>query len=62
MPTALITGGHAGLGYEAAKQLASRFRYNLVLAGRSMLMWIPRPSTALDYPHRCVATFRKRPR
>ena len=36
MPTALITGGHAGIGYEAAKQLASRSRYNLVLAGRSM--------------------------
>lgn len=36
MPTALITDGHAGLGHEAAKQLASRFRYNLVLAGRSM--------------------------
>ena len=26
-----------------------------------MLIWIPRPSTALDYPFRCVATFRKRP-
>ena len=36
MPTALITGGHAGIGYEAAKQLASCSRYNLVLAGRSM--------------------------
>ena len=36
MPTALITGGHAGIGYEAAKQLASRSHYNLVLAGRSM--------------------------
>lgn len=36
MPTALITGGHTGIGYEAAKQLASRSRYNLVLAGRSM--------------------------
>ena len=36
MPTALITGGHAGFGYESAKQLASRSRYNLVLAGRSM--------------------------
>ena len=36
MPTALITGGHAGIGYEAAKQLASRSGYNLVLAGRSM--------------------------
>ena len=35
MPTALITGGHAGIGFECAKQLASRSRYNLVLAGRS---------------------------
>ena len=36
MPTALITGGHAGIGFECAKQLASRSRYNLVLAGRSL--------------------------
>lgn len=36
MPTALITGGHAGIGFECAKQLASCSRYNLVLAGRSM--------------------------
>jgi short-subunit dehydrogenase len=36
VPTALITGGHAGVGFECAKQLASRSRYNLVLAGRSM--------------------------
>ena len=36
MPTALITGGHAGIGYESAKQLASHSHYNLVLAGRSM--------------------------
>ncbi len=36
MPTALITGGHAGIGFECAKQLASRSQYNLVLAGRSM--------------------------
>lgn len=36
MRTALITGGHAGIGFECAKQLASRSRYNLVLAGRSM--------------------------
>jgi NAD(P)-dependent dehydrogenase (short-subunit alcohol dehydrogenase family) len=36
VPTALITGGHAGIGLECAKQLASRSRYNLVLAGRSM--------------------------
>ncbi len=36
MPTALITGGHAGIGFECSKQLASRSGYNLVLAGRSM--------------------------
>jgi NAD(P)-dependent dehydrogenase (short-subunit alcohol dehydrogenase family) len=36
VPTALITGGHAGIGFECAKQLASRSRYDLVLAGRSM--------------------------
>ena len=36
MPTALITGGHTGIGLECAKQLASCSRYNLVLAGRSM--------------------------
>jgi hypothetical protein len=26
-----------------------------------MLILIPRPSTALDYPFRCVAAFRKDP-
>ena len=36
MPTALITGGHGGIGFECAKQLASGPRYNLILAGRSM--------------------------
>ncbi len=36
MAIALITGGHAGIGFECAKQLASRSRYNLVLAGRSL--------------------------
>ncbi len=36
MPTVLISGGHAGLGFECAKQLASRFRCDLVLAGRSL--------------------------
>ena len=36
MPTVLITGGHAGIGFECAKQLASRSRCNLVLAGRSV--------------------------
>ena len=35
MPTALITGGHSGIGLECAKQLASVPRYNLVLAARS---------------------------
>jgi NAD(P)-dependent dehydrogenase (short-subunit alcohol dehydrogenase family) len=35
MPTVLITGGHAGIGFECAKQLASRSRCDLVLAGRS---------------------------
>lgn len=34
MPTVLITGGHAGLGLEAAKELASGARLNLLLAGR----------------------------
>jgi NAD(P)-dependent dehydrogenase (short-subunit alcohol dehydrogenase family) len=36
VPTVVITGGHAGIGFECAKQLASRSRCNLVLAGRSM--------------------------
>ncbi len=36
MPTVLITGGHAGIGLECAKQLASGPRYNLVLAGRGI--------------------------
>jgi NAD(P)-dependent dehydrogenase (short-subunit alcohol dehydrogenase family) len=36
VPTALITGGYAGIGFECAKQLAYRSRYNLVLAGRSL--------------------------
>ena len=35
MPTALITGGHAGLGLECVKELASDANYHLVLAGRS---------------------------
>ena len=34
MPTVLITGGHAGLGFEAAKELASGGSLNLLLAGR----------------------------
>ena len=36
MPTVLITGGHAGIGFECAKQMASRSHCNLVLAGRSV--------------------------
>jgi NAD(P)-dependent dehydrogenase (short-subunit alcohol dehydrogenase family) len=36
MPTVLITGGHAGIGFECAKQLASRSRCDLVLAGRTL--------------------------
>lgn len=35
MPTALITGGHSGIGYSCARELAARYRWNLVLAGRS---------------------------
>ena len=34
MPTVLITGGHTGLGFEAARELASGARLNLLLAGR----------------------------
>ncbi len=36
MGTTLITGGHAGLGLEAATRLAGR-RENLVLAGRNLV-------------------------
>ena len=35
MPTVLITGGHGGIGFECAKQLASLYRFDLVLVGRS---------------------------
>lgn len=35
MATILITGGHSGLGFECSKLLASTYRYNLILAGRS---------------------------
>lgn len=35
MPTILITGGHSGIGIECCKVLASTYKYNLVLAGRS---------------------------
>jgi len=36
MPTVLITGGHAGIGLECAKQLASGPHLDLVLAGRDL--------------------------
>ncbi|MGA7318730.1 MAG: SDR family NAD(P)-dependent oxidoreductase [Silvibacterium sp.] len=36
MPTAFITGGHSGIGFACAKELASSWRYDLVLAGRGM--------------------------
>ena len=36
MPTALITGGHGGMGFEAAKQLAKGPRFDLILAGRDL--------------------------
>lgn len=35
MPTILITGGHSGIGIECCKVLASKYKYNLILAGRS---------------------------
>ena len=35
MHTALITGGHGGIGLSAARELASRYKWNLLLAGRS---------------------------
>ena len=36
MSTVLITGGHAGIGLECAKQLAAGPRLNLLLAGRGL--------------------------
>ena len=36
MPTVLITGGHTGLGFEAAKELASGGSLDLLLAGRDL--------------------------
>ncbi len=36
MPTIIITGGHGGIGFECAKQLAAGQRLNILLAGRSM--------------------------
>ncbi|MBT1690435.1 SDR family NAD(P)-dependent oxidoreductase [Dawidia soli] len=35
MPTILITGGHSGIGVECSKLLASKYHFNLILAGRS---------------------------
>ena len=34
--TVLITGGHGGIGLACSKHLASAYRLNLVLAGRSL--------------------------
>jgi NAD(P)-dependent dehydrogenase (short-subunit alcohol dehydrogenase family) len=36
MATALITGGHGGIGYKAAIQLAKEAHFNLILAGRDL--------------------------
>jgi NAD(P)-dependent dehydrogenase (short-subunit alcohol dehydrogenase family) len=35
MPTVLITGGHGGIGFECAKELATVYHCDLILAGRS---------------------------
>lgn len=35
MATILITGGHSGIGLECSKLLASKYHFNLILAGRS---------------------------
>lgn len=35
MPTAVVTGGHSGIGYSCARHLATQYRWDLVLAGRS---------------------------
>ena len=34
MPTVLMAGGHAGLGLEGERTLATRFGCNLILFGR----------------------------
>ncbi len=36
MSTVLITGGHAGIGFECARRLAANFHVNLLLAGRDV--------------------------
>ncbi|MEJ5915651.1 SDR family NAD(P)-dependent oxidoreductase [Pseudokineococcus sp. 1T1Z-3] len=36
MPTALITGGHGGIGREASRHLAAHYGWDLVLAGRDL--------------------------
>jgi len=41
MPTVLITGGHGGIGLACSKYLASAYRLNLVLAGRSLARMEP---------------------
>ncbi len=58
MPTALITGGHAGIGLECSKQLAARSRYNLVLAGRSMEAMERAATTLRSEHHVTVSTLR----
>lgn len=35
MPTAIITGGHSGIGHSCARHLALHYKWSLVLAGRS---------------------------
>lgn len=35
MPTALITGGHSGIGLTCVRELASHYKWDIVLAGRS---------------------------
>lgn len=36
MPTILITGGHNGIGLKCSEELASKYQFNLVLAGRNL--------------------------
>ena len=37
MPTVMITGGHKGLGLEAARRIAVARGHDLLLAGRDLL-------------------------